>query len=86
MIPGEHPYATYLDVTLRCAESRESFRLVNACRDRWYNQTLCKVNDAVVVSWSHAARSIIGTSTTTMMSSSSFSRGISSSTPQRPVH
>jgi len=22
--------------------------LVNACRDQWYNQTLCRVNDAVV--------------------------------------
>jgi mannose-6-phosphate isomerase-like protein (cupin superfamily) len=42
------PYATHLDVRFRPLERVDVPALVAACTDRWYNQTLCRVNDAVV--------------------------------------
>jgi mannose-6-phosphate isomerase-like protein (cupin superfamily) len=43
-----YPYATHLDVRHGPLERIDVPALVAACTDRWYNQTLCKVNDAVV--------------------------------------
>ena len=42
------PYATYLDVKFPALSVVNVPDLVKACKDRWYNQTLCKVNDSVV--------------------------------------
>jgi mannose-6-phosphate isomerase-like protein (cupin superfamily) len=43
-----YPYATFLDIKFPALTVVDVPALVNACSDRWYNQTLCKVNDAVV--------------------------------------
>ena len=43
-----YPYATYLDVKFPPLSLVDVGALVEACTDRWYNQTLCKVNDSVV--------------------------------------
>lgn len=42
------PYATYLDVKFPALSLIDVPSLVEACTDRWYNQTLCRVNDSVV--------------------------------------
>lgn len=44
----EYPYATHLNIHYRPLEIVDVPALVAACRDSWYNQTLCKVNDSVV--------------------------------------
>ncbi len=43
-----YPYATHLDVKYGPLEIVDVPALAAACRDRWYNQTLCQVNGAVV--------------------------------------
>ena len=43
-----YPYATYLDIHFQSLDLVDVPALVAACTDRWYNQTLCKVNDSVV--------------------------------------
>ena len=43
-----YPYATYLDVKFPALSLVDVPPLVRDCTDRWYNQTLCKVNDSVV--------------------------------------
>ena len=43
-----YPYATYLDVKFPALSLVDVPSLVAAVTDRWYNQTLCKVNDSVV--------------------------------------
>jgi mannose-6-phosphate isomerase-like protein (cupin superfamily) len=43
-----YPYATHLDVLYEPLEVVDVRALVDACTDRWYNQTLCRVNDSVV--------------------------------------
>ena len=43
-----YPYATHLDVLYPPLTRVDLQALVNACRDQWYNQTLCRVNDSVV--------------------------------------
>src|SRR5438309_10906377 len=45
--PG-YPYATRLNVLYAPLELVDVPALVAACTDRWYNQTLCRVNDSVV--------------------------------------
>jgi mannose-6-phosphate isomerase-like protein (cupin superfamily) len=42
------PYATHLNVLYPPLTPVDVQTLVDACRDQWYNQTLCRVNDAVV--------------------------------------
>jgi hypothetical protein len=44
----KYPYATYLNVKFPALTVVDVPSLVAACTDRWYNQTLCKVNDSVV--------------------------------------
>jgi dTDP-4-dehydrorhamnose 3,5-epimerase-like enzyme len=43
-----YPYATHLNVLYGPLEVVDSPALIAACKDRWYNQTLCQVNDSVV--------------------------------------
>ena len=42
------PYATHLDIKFPALSLVDVPSLVAACTDKWYNQTLCKVNDSVV--------------------------------------
>jgi mannose-6-phosphate isomerase-like protein (cupin superfamily) len=44
----QYPYATHLDIKYQPLEIVDVPALIDAVRDRWYNQTLCKVNDSVV--------------------------------------
>jgi len=46
--PSSYPYATHLNVQYGPLERVDVQALVEACRDRWWNQTLCRVNDSVV--------------------------------------
>jgi mannose-6-phosphate isomerase-like protein (cupin superfamily) len=42
------PYTTHLNVLHQPLEIVDVQKLVQACTDKWYNQTLCQVNDSVV--------------------------------------
>ena len=42
------PYKTYLNILHEPLELIDVQKLADACNDKWYNQTLCKVNDSVV--------------------------------------
>lgn len=44
----EFPYKTYLNILYEPLEVVDVRKLVESCTDKWYNQTLCKVNDSVV--------------------------------------
>ena len=44
----EFPYATHLDIKYPPLEVVDVQKLADSVTDRWYNQTLCKVNDSVV--------------------------------------
>src|SRR6202521_220236 len=46
--PKMYSYATYLNVRFPALSLVDVPSLVDACKERWYNQTLCKVNDSVV--------------------------------------
>lgn len=46
--PQSYPYVTHLDIKYPALAVVDVPSLVKACTDRWYNQTLCKVNDSVV--------------------------------------
>jgi len=43
-----YPYATHLNEFFGPLEVVDVPALETACKDRWYNQTLCKVNDSVI--------------------------------------
>ena len=43
-----YPYVTHLNVLYKPLELVDVPALVAACTDRWYNQTLCRVNDSVI--------------------------------------
>ena len=43
-----YPYATHLNVLYEPLQLVDVQALVDTCTDRWYNQTLTRVNDAVV--------------------------------------
>jgi mannose-6-phosphate isomerase-like protein (cupin superfamily) len=43
-----YPYVTRLDVKYGPLEIVDIPALAGDCRDSWYNQTLCRVNDSVV--------------------------------------
>lgn len=43
-----YPYVTHLNVLYGSKEVVDVPALVAACTDRWYNQTLCRVNESVV--------------------------------------
>lgn len=44
----EFPYITKLDVRFKHFEKIDVNELVAECRDKWFNETLTKVNDSVV--------------------------------------
>jgi len=46
--PSDFPYKTYLNVLYNPLDVVDVRALVAACTDEWYNQTLTRVNDAVV--------------------------------------
>jgi mannose-6-phosphate isomerase-like protein (cupin superfamily) len=46
--PERYPYATHLNILFPPLEVIDIQRLIDACTDKWYNQTLCQVNGAVV--------------------------------------
>src|SRR6266508_3370362 len=46
--PAAFPYVTHLNVLCGPLERIDVQSLVDHCTDRWYNQTLCRVNDSVV--------------------------------------
>jgi len=46
--PQDYPYATYLDIKFAPLSVVDVPSLVACCKERWYNQTLCKVNDSVI--------------------------------------
>jgi mannose-6-phosphate isomerase-like protein (cupin superfamily) len=43
-----YPYATHLDIKYAPLEVVDVQKIADAVTDRWFNQTLCKVNDSVV--------------------------------------
>ena len=45
---SDYPYATHLDIKYPALEVVDVQRLADSVTDRWYNQTLCRVNDSVV--------------------------------------
>jgi len=47
-LPQDFPYKTFLNILHGPLEVIDVQKLVDACTDKWWNQTLCKVNDAVV--------------------------------------
>jgi len=44
----QYPYATHLDVKFKHFDRIDVPEIVQHCKDRWFNQTLTKVNDSVV--------------------------------------
>lgn len=46
--PADFPYVTLLNVLYQPLELIDEKALADACPHRWYNQTLCAVNDSVV--------------------------------------
>ena len=44
----EYPYATFLNVLYPSLSLVDVSSLAESCTERWYNQTLCRVNDSVV--------------------------------------
>jgi len=44
----EYPYVNHMNILHPAFDKIDIPALVKACQDRWYNQTLCRVNDAVV--------------------------------------
>lgn len=45
---NQYPYVTHLDVKFKHLELIDLPAIVKACNDKWFNQTLTKVNDCVV--------------------------------------
>ena len=46
--PQNFPYVVHLDILHRPLEVIDEKQLADSCRHKWYNQTLCAVNDSVV--------------------------------------
>ena len=44
----EYEYVTKLDIRFDHLEKMDITQIVNECKDKWFNQTLTKVNDSVV--------------------------------------
>ena len=45
---NEYPYVTRLDVKFNHFELIDVRAIIKNCKDKWFNQTLTKVNDSVV--------------------------------------
>jgi mannose-6-phosphate isomerase-like protein (cupin superfamily) len=48
LLAQEYPYVTRLDVRYKHFDVVDVPAIVNECRDKWFNETLTKVNDSVV--------------------------------------
>lgn len=48
MSENQYPYVNHMNILHDALQRIDVPSLVNECTDRWYNQTLCKVNDSVV--------------------------------------
>ena len=46
--PDSYPYVTRLDIRYPALEVIDLPQIVDAVQDRWFNQTLCQVNESVV--------------------------------------
>jgi len=46
--PESYPYVTHLNVLHQALETIDVQALIDGCTDRWWNQTLCQVNESVV--------------------------------------
>jgi len=44
----DYPYVNHMNILHNPLELIDVKSLVQNCTDKWYNQTLCKVNDSVV--------------------------------------
>ena len=44
----DYPYATFLDIKFPALTVVDVRSMVSAVTHKWYNQTLCKVNDSVI--------------------------------------
>ena len=44
----DFPYKTFLNILHGPLEKIDVQQLIDSCTDKWWNQTLCKVNDSVV--------------------------------------
>jgi mannose-6-phosphate isomerase-like protein (cupin superfamily) len=44
----EFPYVNHMNILHKPLEQIDVPSLVRACTDKWYNQTLCQVNEAVI--------------------------------------
>lgn len=42
------PYVNHMNILHESLELIDIHSLVKACKDKWYNQTLCQINDSVV--------------------------------------
>jgi mannose-6-phosphate isomerase-like protein (cupin superfamily) len=43
-----YPYVNYMNILYNSLERIDIQSLVQQCTDKWYNQTLCKVNNSVI--------------------------------------
>jgi len=48
MMTEQYPYVTNLDIKFKHFELIDLPAIVRECRDKWFNQTLTKVNDSVI--------------------------------------
>lgn len=48
MSDDKYPYANHMNILYDSLQLIDIQSLVEKCTDRWYNQTLCKVNESVV--------------------------------------
>ena len=48
MTEPQYPYINHMNILYRALEVIDIPSLTAACTDKWYNQTLCRVNDSVV--------------------------------------
>jgi mannose-6-phosphate isomerase-like protein (cupin superfamily) len=46
--PQDYPYVTRLDIQFAPLEVIDVRAIADACTHKWFNQTLCKVNESVV--------------------------------------
>lgn len=44
----KYPYVNHMNILHEALQLIDVQTLVNKCTDKWYNQTLCRVNDSVV--------------------------------------
>jgi len=48
MSENEYPYVNHMNILYDPLQLIDIQSLIDQCTDRWYNQTLCKVNESVV--------------------------------------